>query len=70
MIHVDTPDGKFSLVSFHDEDSIAAVPSKKVMCMNDVLPKEGDVVNVLWDDKRQYAASFLMTGKESLKHYM
>ena len=54
-----THDGKYSLVSFHDEDSIAVVPSKKIMFTNDM---QGNVVNVLWDDKRQYAATLLMTG--------
>ena len=69
MAHVGTPDDKFCLVSFHDgKDSVAVVPSKKIMCKNDALPKEGDVVNVLWDDKRQYPATVVMTGKESLKH--
>ena len=55
-------DEKFSLVTFHDEDSIAVVPSKKIMGITDLRPKEGDVVNVIWNDKRQCAATLLVTG--------
>ena len=58
------------MVSFHDEDSIAVVPSKKIMYVNDIQPKEGDVVNVLWDDKRQYAGTFLMAGNTEYVKYM
>ena len=25
-------------------------------------PKEGEVVNVIWNNKRQYSATFIMTG--------
>ena len=49
-------------VAVVNEDSVAVVPSKKIMYASDLQPKVGDVVNVTWDDKRQYAATLLMTG--------
>ena len=33
------------------------------MHLTDVQIKEGDVVNVLWNDKRQYPATLLLKGK-------
>ena len=51
---------EFALVTFQDEGNIATVPSKKVTWTSTVPPKEGDIVNVRWNNKKQYAA--IMTG--------
>ena len=61
-MYTGTEDGNYCLVSFHEEDSMAVVPFKKIMHVSEVQLKEGDVVNVLWNDKRQYPATFLMKG--------
>ena len=50
------------VVTFDTEDSTAIVPSKKVLWTSNMPPKKGEVVNVIWNNKRQYSATFIMTG--------
>ena len=55
-------DEKFYLVCFHEEDRRGIVPLRNIVFISDSQPKEGDVVDVMWHDKRQYTATFLMAG--------
>ena len=53
---------EYMVVTFDSEDSTAIVPSKKVLWTSNMPPKEGEVVNVIWNNKKQYSATFIMTG--------
>ena len=64
FLNTGTDNGYYCLVSFHDEDSVVVAPFKKIMHVTDVQIKEGDVVNVLWNDKRQYPATLLLKGNK------
>lgn len=50
-----------ALVRFEDEECSAVIPLGRVMDMTSSL-KKGDNIQVLWDNRKQYAAKFLLSG--------
>jgi len=52
----------YSLISFDEECSTSVVPTKKLKTSDNVPPKKGEVVEVLWESVL-LSATFLMSGK-------
>ena len=50
------------MVSFDDEESTAIIPGRLVEWKYECRPTEGDVVNVMWSDGKQYSATFIYSG--------
>ena len=54
----------YALVEFEEEECTAVVPFQRISSSsNDVgTIKRGDLVKVLWNDKREYLAKFILSG--------
>ena len=53
-----------AIIEFTDEGSFAVVPSSR-LSGGDVLLKEGQNVEVIWNKGKKYKAEILMLGKQS-----
>ena len=56
---MDSEQEDFVVVIFEDEGTTTIVPSKQVIWTGQ--PKEGEVVSVMWSNKKQYADTMKVT---------
>ena len=63
---------QYALVEFEEEECTAVVPFQRIFC-NDSSDLEtihhGDMVKVLWNDKRDYLAKFILSGMFLLNRF-
>ena len=63
----------YALVQFDDEDSTAVVPISRITCTGlseSPSMKKGDCVMVTWHNKKQYKATFVLSGEFALHYHV
>lgn len=55
----------YAVVEFTEEECTAVVPLQRITG----LPKPGEKVNVLWNDRKEYLALFLFSGEQVFKFF-
>ena len=52
----------YALVRFENENCNAVVPVARIQGMDSLSCKEGDQVMILWDNRKEYDATFILSG--------
>jgi len=53
-----------ALVEFEEEECTAVVPLHRIFGLKDYV--EGEAMSVLWNNKKEYRATFIVSGKTNL----
>ena len=53
---------QYALVEFEAEECTAVVSFQRIFCSDLETIQRGDMVKVLWNDKRDYLAKFILSG--------
>ena len=64
ILAVEILESHYALVEFEEEECIAVVPFQRIFSDSIDLEavQRGDTVKVLWNDKREYQARFILSG--------